>query len=95
MTKYTATFADGTQITRKTDREYKVAWRSTWTGSDGAKRSETGFSVSREKVNAYKPTPWHEGRGSSASQRSEARKKNAEFLVTSGYRVEIVNTVAA
>jgi hypothetical protein len=52
MTKkieYTATFSDGTVLTRKSHREYQAAWR--WTGTrieDGRVLSQDGFSATRE-----------------------------------------------
>lgn len=95
MTKYIATFADGTTISRKTARAYGAAWRATWTNADGTVRSETGFSISREKAQPYKPAPWATGRGFSAKQNAEAARKNEEYVQSIGYCVEIVPAVAA
>lgn len=48
-TKYKATFTDGTEITRTTDRAYTHAWRLVWTGGDLAKYAGTkGFAASAE-----------------------------------------------
>lgn len=95
MIKYTATFADGTVVTRKSNRGYAVAWRATWTTADGTARVEIGFSVSREKAQPYKPAPWARGRGFSAKQNAEAARKNEDYVRQAGYRVEIVAAVAA
>jgi len=94
MTKFTATFADGTSITRKTERTYAVAWRATWT-RDGHEIEETGFSASPEKVNAYSPAPYYVGRYASSNDRAKAKAKNEAYRLEAGYRVEIVPAVAA
>ena len=44
-TTYTATFADGTVISRKSDREYGFAWLVT---TNDAESSASGFSASFE-----------------------------------------------
>ena len=92
MNKYTATFADGTTITRKTERLYAVAWRATWT-CGGHDREETGFSYAKDKVNAYKPSPYYAGMGMSANDRAKARAKNAAFCAESNYRVEVAPAI--
>jgi hypothetical protein len=92
MNKYTATFADGTTITRKTERQYAVAWRATWT-CGGHDREETGFSYAKDKVNAYKPSPYYAGMGMSANDRAKARAKNAAFCAESNYRVEVAPAI--
>lgn len=94
MNKFTATFADGTTITRKTDRVYAAAWRATWT-RDGHECEDTGFSFSADKVNAYKPHPYYAGRGMSSAARAKAKALNAAYCAESGYRVEIVPAIAA
>jgi hypothetical protein len=93
MNKYTATFADGTSITRKSNRGYAVAWRATWS-ADGYEFEHTGFSASADKVNAYLPGPFYAGRFPSANDRAKARAKNEAFRIESGYRVEIAPAIA-
>jgi hypothetical protein len=44
-TKYTATLADGTVLTRSTERIYSHAWAIIW---DSKELGSTGFSGSRE-----------------------------------------------
>jgi hypothetical protein len=44
-TKYTATLADGTVLTRSTERTYSHAWAIIW---DGKELGCTGFSGTRE-----------------------------------------------
>lgn len=95
MNKFSATFADGTTVTRKTAREYAVAWRVTWTTDNGIARVETGFSVSREKAAPYRPEIAWAHSGLSSNERAHARRKNAEFLARSGYRVEFAQAVRA
>lgn len=97
MTKYTATFADGTVITRKSARGYAVAWRATWDEKDGQRLSETGFSVSKENAEqSAKPyLPWEVTRGQSAKARAFANEQNAKFLKNCNLRVEIVQVTAA
>jgi hypothetical protein len=92
MNKYAATFADGTTITRKTEREYAAAWRATWE-HNGMEFEDTGFSHSAEKVNAYKPSPYYAGMGMSANDRAKARAKNAAFCAESNYRVEVAPAI--
>ncbi|MNK29189.1 hypothetical protein D3C87_475800 [compost metagenome] len=93
MNKYTATFADGTTIARKTERAYGAAWRATWTNAKGYACSDTGFSISSDKVNAFKPQTAHVHRFMSTNERAAARAKNTAFLAEVGYRVEVVPTV--
>lgn len=95
MKKYTATFADGSTITRSTTRIYGVAWRSTWTHDDGNRHSYTGFAISAAKVNAYKPVRHLINNRMSSSDRTEKRRLNAEYCDAIGYRVEIVPAVLA
>ena len=95
MTKYIATFAEGTSITRKSDRLYAAAWRATWCSDDGTVRVETGFSVSAAKVQAYRPMFHYVSRFMSANERARAKRLNAAFLARSMYQVEIVPAVAA
>jgi len=92
MPRYTATFADGTTITRNSERAYTAAWRATW-NKDGRIVSFTGFSVSADKVNADKPDLV--GVFGSPKQKAEAKRKNAEYREACGYRVEIVPAAAA
>ena len=92
MNKYAATFADGTTITRKTERQYAVAWRATWE-YDGQQFEDTGFSYAKDKVNAYKPRPYYAGMGMSANDRAKARAKNAAFCAESNYRVEVAPAI--
>lgn len=89
--RYTATFADGTTVTRTTAREYGVAWRATWTSTDGVKRSDSGFSFNRECAVPYRPVV-RLGYGSRA-QKAAAKKANAEYLAASGYAVEFAPAV--
>lgn len=93
MATYTATFKDGTQVTRTSKHAYVVAWRATWV-VDGAVRSDVGFSASAEKVSAYCPAPYGVT-GGTAKQRAEAKRKNAEFQAASRYSVEIAPAIAA
>jgi hypothetical protein len=95
MTKHTATFADGTTITRKTDREYGVAWMASWIGN-GRRGFKTGFSASADKVQAYVPTlAWPETRFPSKAELADVKARQAQALIDIDYRVEIVPTVAA
>lgn len=55
--------------------------------------SFTGFSASADKVNADKPDLF--GVSGSPKQKAEAKRKNAEYRVACGYRVEIVPVNAA
>lgn len=95
--KYSATFADGTTITRKTERSYGVAWRATWAGTtqDGKPlvRSETGFSITADKVAAFQPKTRHICQSMSSAERAKRRAENAAYLAQVGYKVEIVPTV--
>lgn len=93
MTKYIATFSDGTTIARNSHRVYTAAWRATWT-AEGRSCSETGFSISPEAAKPYKPAPYYCGRGMSAADRAKATRKNEEYVAGIGYRVEIVPAVA-
>jgi hypothetical protein len=92
MNKFQATFADGTVITRGTEREYGAAWRATWT-RDGHKCHREGFAASKEKVAAYTPSATFVTRFMSSNERAKARARNAAYLVEIGYAVEIVETV--
>lgn len=95
MTKYTATFADGTQITRKSDRDYAVAWRVTWNHLDGLACSETGFSANAKNAaaSARPGLPYGTWRGMSPKNRALANEQNAKFLANANVRIEIVPTV--
>lgn len=93
MNKYSATFADGTTITRTSAREYGVAWRATWTNDNGRARAETGFSSSREKANPYRPKVAMGG--GSSRDREWAKRQNDEFIARSGYGVEFAPAVRA
>ena len=95
-TKFVATFANGDTITRTSAHAYGVAWRATWTNPDsGRKYAPTGFSVSKESASPVKPGLYWVHRGMSANERAEAKRKNAEFLTLSGYRVEFAPAVVA
>lgn len=88
-TKYTATFSDGTAITRTSERTYGAAWRATWTDPrDGEPHALTGFCASPEKASPYSPCPY--GGALTGSRRAQQNRKNAEFRAAAGYRVEIV-----
>lgn len=97
MKKYTATFADGTSITRKSARNYTVAWRATWTNLEGNPRSETGFSSSTENAtkSARPGLPYGTWRGMSSKDRAFSAQQNAKFLANANVRIEIVPTTAA
>ena len=96
MIKYTATFADGTSITRKSARNYTVAWRATWTRLDGRPCCETGFSATAENAaaSARPHLPYGTWRGMSSNDRAKAAANNAKFLANANLCVEIVPTVA-
>lgn len=91
MNKYTATFSDGTTVTRKSERDYAVAWLTTWT-DEGKECYDYGFSVSREKVSPYVPNPFGTFRGMSSKQRAAANAANAEFHKNANVKHEIVDT---
>jgi hypothetical protein len=97
MNKYTATFADGTSITRKSARGYAVAWRATWINLDGRARVETGFSASAELAakSARPGLPYGTWRGMSSKDRAFSDRQNAQFLANANLRVEITPAVAA
>lgn len=97
MIKYTATFADGSSIGRKSNRGYAVAWRATWTNIDGRSCSETGFSASAALASkaATPGLPYGTWRGMSAKDRVVANEMNAKFLASANLKVEIVAAVAA
>lgn len=89
MNTYTATFADGMTITRKSERGYSAAWRATWTEKGYDKPIVfTGFCASPEKANPETPSKFF--CGNSTKGRAEAKRKNAEYREACGYRVEIV-----
>jgi hypothetical protein len=92
MNKYTATFADGTTITRKSSHTYTSAWRATWTRLDGERVFDTGFSSSAELAAkaAKVGLPYGTWRGMSAKARTTANEQNAKFLQTCDMTIEIV-----
>ena len=92
MNKYTATFADGTTITRKSNHSYSSAWRTTWTTLEGKRVSDNGFSSSPElAAKAAKiPLPYGFWRGMSAKARATANEQNAKVLQTCDMKIEIV-----
>ena len=96
MNKYTATFADGSSITRKSDRGYAVAWRATWTNVEGNFRTETGFSSSTDHANksARPGLPYGTWRGMSSKDRAFADQQNAKFLAGANLKIEIVPTIS-
>lgn len=94
MPRYSATFADGTTITRKSERGYAVAWRATWTNADGSQRAETGFAKTREQASPFRPAPRSVWPGMPSSQRSAAKRENEKFIAASGYRVEFAPAIA-
>jgi hypothetical protein len=95
MNKYTATFADGTTITRKSARGYTVAWRATWINLDGSVCTETGFSATAQNAaaSARPGLPYGTWRGMSSKDRAFSAQQNAKFLANASLRVEIVPTV--
>ena len=97
MTKYTATFADGTTITRKTERAYAFAWRARWNLLSGEPYELTGFSQTEENArkSARPYLPYGTWRGQSAKDRAFAAEQNAKFLANANLNVEIVPAVAA
>lgn len=96
MTTYTATFSDGTTITRKSDRAYTAAWRATWTEPEnGQTFYQEGFSATSEVAAKSAGVLSKYGVYGSAAQKAKARRLNAEYRVAAGYRVEIVQAVAA
>ena len=97
MNKYTATFADGSSITRQSARGYAVAWRATWTNADGFVRTETGFSASEEHAtkSARPSLPYGTWRGMSSKDRAFADQQNAKFLANANLNIEIVPTITA
>jgi hypothetical protein len=96
MNKYTATFADGTSITRKSNRGYAVAWRATWTSVEGAARSDEGFSSSVDLAtkSATPGLPYGTWRGMSSSARAHANEQNSKFLANANVKIEIVPAIA-
>jgi hypothetical protein len=97
MTHYTATFANGKTLTRKSNNGYAFAWMATWTRRDGSETCDSGFSASFELAQkAAKPfLPWAGVRGMSAKDRATVNQKNAEFLQGCNLKIEIVPTIAA
>lgn len=97
MTNYTATFANGKTLTRKSKNGYACAWVATWTEANGKTCSDSGFSASFELAKkAAKPwTPFGVWKGMSAKDRAISNSKNAEFLQSCNLKVEIVPAVAA
>lgn len=97
MNKYTATFADGTSITRKSARGYAVAWRATWIDLAGVTRFDDGFSATAENAiaSARPGLPYGTWRGMSSKDRAFANEQNAKFLANASLRIEIVPTVTA
>lgn len=97
MNKYTATFADGTVLTRKSARGYAVAWRATWVSLDGVTRFDDGFSATVENAQASaRPSlPYGTWRGMSPKDRAVAAEQNAKFLANANLRIEIVPAIAA
>jgi hypothetical protein len=101
MNTYTATFADGTTITRKTKREYAVAWRATWTRDNANGEQQaiayTGFAVTKDRASPTLPViEYAPGRGcfgSSANERARVRKVNEDWRRAAGYRVEFAPAV--
>lgn len=96
MNKYTATFADGSSITRQSARGYAVAWRATWTSLNGSVRTETGFSASEENAtkSARPCLPYGTYRGMSSKDRAFANQQNAKFLANANFNIEIAPAVA-
>ncbi len=92
MNTYTATFANGKTVTRKTKNEYTHAWLVTWTRVDGVQVSDSGFSASFELAQkAARPwLPVGVFKGMSANNRAIANKKNAEFLQSCNLQIEIL-----
>ena len=97
MTNYTATFANGKTLTRKSNSGYACAWMATWTHTNGFETFDSGFSASFELAQkAAKPaTPFGVWKGMSAKDRAIATAKNVEFLQTCNLKVEIVPAIAA
>lgn len=94
MDKYTATFTDGTTISRNSEREYGVAWRATWTRDDnGAQVETTGFARDERSAHIEKPAKRSERRGMSANERAQVRRENHEYLARIGYRIEFAPAV--
>lgn len=93
--KFTATFADGTTITRSSAHAYTVAWRATWTDDNGFRNEVTGFAVSREKASPQRPGKALLWRGMSTNDRARAKRENAAYIERSGYRVEFAAAVKA
>ena len=90
--KYTATFADGTTIQRKSDRFYSHAWRLTFTSNLGTQIVWTGFASSAERAAkaAALPNPYYVGRHMSSAEKAAQKAKNAQFAATCGAKTEIV-----
>lgn len=90
--KYTATFSDGSTITRNSHREYGFAWMSSWTRLDGKRVTETGFSNTADNAaKAAKPgMPYGTWRGMSSNDRAKAYEQNAKFVETCDLHIEIV-----
>lgn len=88
MNRYTATFADGTAITRSSERPYTVAWRARWVAENGLRIERTGFAVSREKAKPERPStawgypPGRRKREAQARDRSPERQYHVEFAPT-------------
>jgi hypothetical protein len=91
-TTYTAKFADGSTITRKSERSYAAAWRATWIRLDGGVSSDSGFSSSVElAAKAANPgLPYGTWRGMSAKDRANANEQNTKFLQNCNLKIEIV-----
>lgn len=92
MNTYTATFANGKTLTRKSKNGYAFAWMATWADTDGKQLSDSGFSASFELAQkAAKPwTPFGVWHGMSAKDRATATAKNAEFLANCNLKIEIL-----
>ena len=89
MKKLTATFTDGTVVTRKTDREYAVAWLSSWYTKDGRKITKSGFSNNPDKIDVYKPTFYCTARGLTPAQRQSNIQRNEQELIDCRWTYEI------
>jgi hypothetical protein len=98
MTKFIATFADGTTITRNSEHAYTVAWRSSWTLASGRTHTVTGFAKNQKSANPiapYAPTAPLIHRGSSSNNRAMVKRMNDAYRAEVAYKVEFVPAVVA
>jgi hypothetical protein len=96
-TKYAAQFADGTRLTRSSERGYSHAWRTSGPARPGfSYREASGFACSEKAARAAARASIPSGSDPcrSAAKKAERRREHSEYAALCTIEVVFTEVVA-